>query len=189
MGPPHRLPCRSRPWYRTASTTSAYLVIIPTRADTHIQNTAPGPPRVMAEATPAMLPTPTVLPRAVAMAWKGLTPPAGRSPRPRRLPQVSRQMVRHRRRGKNRLLTVSHPPRPSTSARVPGPHTQLPIRLNKPSMALPLFLCRANTKRTGIRLAASITIGARPGGYAKKRAKKSPCCWQQGGATDKNKRI
>ena len=34
---------------------------MPIKAVTHIQNTAPGPPSLMAIATPAMLPTPTRL--------------------------------------------------------------------------------------------------------------------------------
>ena len=40
------------------------------------QNSAPGPPRVMAVETPAMLPTPTVEASAVATAWNGVTVPA-----------------------------------------------------------------------------------------------------------------
>ncbi len=43
-------------WARTAS---AKIVAIPTRAVTHIQKTAPGPPETSAVATPAMLPVPT----------------------------------------------------------------------------------------------------------------------------------
>ena len=46
---------------------------MPTRAHIHIQNMAPGPPIAMALATPAMLPLPTVLPRAVAKAPKDET--------------------------------------------------------------------------------------------------------------------
>ncbi len=42
---------------------------MPSRAETHIQNTAPGPPNQMAVATPAMLPVPMVEARAVARAW------------------------------------------------------------------------------------------------------------------------
>ena len=41
---------------------------MPSRAETHIQNTAPGPPRVRAAATPAMEPVPMVEARAVARA-------------------------------------------------------------------------------------------------------------------------
>ena len=41
------------------------LVAIPTRALIHIQNNAPGPPRDIATATPAILPIPTVLDKAV----------------------------------------------------------------------------------------------------------------------------
>ena len=53
----------------------ANAVIMPTKALTHSQNTAPGPPSVSAVATPAMLPVPTVAASAVHMAANGETPP------------------------------------------------------------------------------------------------------------------
>ena len=42
---------------------------MPTIAAIHIQKIAPGPPIVMAYATPAMLPVPIVADRAVQSAW------------------------------------------------------------------------------------------------------------------------
>ena len=45
-------------------------VAAPSRAITHIQNTAPGPPTKMALATPARLPVPTLDERLMAKAWK-----------------------------------------------------------------------------------------------------------------------
>ena len=51
------------------STFSEKLVIIPKKAATHTQNTAPGPPMTMAADTPAMLPVPMVAARAVHSAW------------------------------------------------------------------------------------------------------------------------
>jgi hypothetical protein len=45
-------------------------VAAPSRAITHIQNTAPGPPTKMALATPAKLPVPTLEERLMAKAWK-----------------------------------------------------------------------------------------------------------------------
>lgn len=45
------------------------MVIIPTTADIHIQNIAPGPPAMSAVATPVMLPVPSVAARAVQNAW------------------------------------------------------------------------------------------------------------------------
>ena len=57
------------------SVFSAKAVIIPTKALTHSQSTAPGPPSVSAVATPAMLPVPTVAASAVHMAANGETPP------------------------------------------------------------------------------------------------------------------
>ena len=60
IGPPTNRPLASRSRKCTASSTSAYLVAMPTSAVIHIQNTAPGPPSATAVATPAMLPTPIV---------------------------------------------------------------------------------------------------------------------------------
>src|SRR5690606_41438647 len=51
--------------YLTASTPSPYLLAIPNKAVIHIQNTAPGPPRTHAVATPAILPVPMVAESAV----------------------------------------------------------------------------------------------------------------------------
>ena len=51
------------------------MVIIPTRAAPHSQKSAPGPPRQMAEVTPATEPVPTVPASAVVMAWKGVISP------------------------------------------------------------------------------------------------------------------
>lgn len=51
------------------SAFSEKLVIIPSKAEIHIQNTAPAPPEEIAVATPTMLPVPTVAARAVASAW------------------------------------------------------------------------------------------------------------------------
>ena len=69
--------------YSWASVDSTKAVDAPSRAITHIQNTAPGPPTKMAEATPARLPVPTRLDRDTANAWKelmcrgALPPPTG----------------------------------------------------------------------------------------------------------------
>ena len=60
----------------TAKTASANLVAMPTRAVHHIQNNAPGPPRKMAVATPAMLPVPMVAESDVIKASKGLISPS-----------------------------------------------------------------------------------------------------------------
>ena len=52
------------------SVTSVSLTAMPHSPTTHIQNTAPGPPRLMASATPPMLPSPTVADSAAESAWK-----------------------------------------------------------------------------------------------------------------------
>ena len=54
---------------------------MPTSATIHIQKIAPGPPRVSATATPAMLPVPTRLARLVQSAWNGEMPSLSRRPR------------------------------------------------------------------------------------------------------------
>ena len=71
MGPPLWTPFSSLVRNFTARAISEYLVHMPKKADTHIQNTAPGPPMKMAPVTPAILPVPTVPARAVVTAWKG----------------------------------------------------------------------------------------------------------------------
>ncbi len=68
IGPPACSPLSSTSRYFTATTTSAYFVAIPTKAVTHIQNSAPGPPTAIAVATPAMLPVPMVADSAVISA-------------------------------------------------------------------------------------------------------------------------
>src|SRR5699024_9928507 len=54
--------------YLTARMASPYFVAIPNNAESHIQNTAPGPPRTTAVATPTMLPVPMVAAIAVVRA-------------------------------------------------------------------------------------------------------------------------
>jgi len=76
MGPPTYSPLEffSRKWI--ASVTSENFVHMPRNAEHHIQKIAPGPPRAIAPATPAILPVPTVPARAVQTAWKGLMEPS-----------------------------------------------------------------------------------------------------------------
>ena len=56
--------------YNWARVDSMKALLEPSRAMSHIQNTAPGPPTVMAVATPAKLPVPTRLASDTANAWK-----------------------------------------------------------------------------------------------------------------------
>ena len=56
--------------YLTAKQPSAYLVAIPKKAAIHIQKIAPGPPALIAVATPTILPVPTVAASAVQSALK-----------------------------------------------------------------------------------------------------------------------
>tara|TARA_B100000959_G_scaffold118601_1_gene124671 strand:- start:8891 stop:9076 length:186 start_codon:yes stop_codon:yes gene_type:complete len=55
--------------------TSINFIDIPKIAITHIQNIAPGPPNVIAKATPLIFPKPTVPDRAVERAWKWVMTP------------------------------------------------------------------------------------------------------------------
>ena len=80
MGPPETVPLylaesSSTSRYFCASVTSLYFVAMPRKAVIHIQNSAPGPPRWMAIAAPAMFPIPTVALSAVVSAWKCVTSP------------------------------------------------------------------------------------------------------------------
>ncbi len=54
--------------YSWASVDSIKALLAPKSAITHIQKTAPGPPNVMAVATPARLPVPTRLAMEMANA-------------------------------------------------------------------------------------------------------------------------
>ena len=49
--------------------------MVPSRAESHIQNTAPGPPATSAVATPAMFPVPKVAASAVQADWKAVVAP------------------------------------------------------------------------------------------------------------------
>ena len=64
----------------TASRPSEYLVAMPNKAATHIQNIAPGPPATTAVATPTMLPVPMVAESAVHRAPNDDTSPVASSP-------------------------------------------------------------------------------------------------------------
>ena len=71
-GPPRNDPSGMRRLNACASVHSIRLVAMPTRAIIHIQKTAPGPPSVIATATPAMFPPPTRPPIETTSAWRAL---------------------------------------------------------------------------------------------------------------------
>ena len=121
MGPPTHWPCRSRRRYRTASRLSEKMVAMPNRADSSIHTSAPGPPATSAVATPTMFPVPMLAASAVIRAEKGDTPSfsACRASRPR----AERRAKPSRRQGSSRIRSVRNTPVPSSSARVPGPHS------------------------------------------------------------------
>ena len=72
---PPRYPSGEDLRYFTASTTSPYFTLIEITAPIHIHITAPAPPAVIAVATPAIFPTPSVPARAVHKAFTGDSPP------------------------------------------------------------------------------------------------------------------
>ena len=76
IGPPSIVPSAVLTRYFTARSASLYFVAIPSTPVSHIQSTAPGPPRLTAVATPTMLPVPIVAASAVVNAANGLTSPA-----------------------------------------------------------------------------------------------------------------
>ena len=75
IGPPSISPRLVLTRYFTARRPSAYLVEMPKTPVSQHQNTAPGPPRAMAVATPMILPVPMVAARAVARAPNWETSP------------------------------------------------------------------------------------------------------------------
>ena len=75
IGPPCGLSGLSIFRYNMESVTSMSFIDIPNIAIIHIQKIAPGPPSVIARATPLMFPSPTVPDKAVVSAWKWLIMP------------------------------------------------------------------------------------------------------------------
>ncbi len=105
---------------RAASRFSAKTVIIPSRAEAHIQNKDPGPPTVMATPTPRMFPVPREPARAVVRAWKGLT-----LPRPRASFGLPRAVFTHRetrRTWKNPVRMENHSPAAKIRTSTCQPH-------------------------------------------------------------------
>ncbi|SST13038.1 Uncharacterised protein [Acinetobacter baumannii] len=95
---------------------------IPTSAVHHIQNSAPGPPRKIAVATPAMLPVPTVAARQVISAWNGLISPLLSSSLLRPC-QSRRKPTPRRTRGMNFNPSIRYRPVPRISTSINGPQT------------------------------------------------------------------
>ena len=139
MGPPRKLPSGPRSRWRTASVFSPQLTAMPSRADIHIQNTAPGPPYTMAVATPAMEPVPIVAARAVDRAWSWVTPP----PLPAffrrsREPTVVLHHTPTPKMGKKPVAKEYHSPTAKKAASSGPPHRKLPSSSKKAMSAFPL---------------------------------------------------
>ena len=120
IGPPETVPSAWTLRNFTAIVHSAIFVDMPTNPATNIQKAAPGPPIVMATATPAMLPSPTVLDNAVANAWKWVTSPVASAgvylPRTRsRACFMPRTLRNFSQRVKNVPQTTSQPTMSGTS--------------------------------------------------------------------------
>ena len=91
-----------------ASVASKNAVAMPTRATTHIQKIAPGPPYKSAAATPNTLPMPTRAASEIAKAWKEEMPPSA----PLREPRTVRTISGKRRSCTPRETTVRITPTP-----------------------------------------------------------------------------
>ena len=158
MGPPEIWPLSSTVRNFTARQPSAYLVAMPKKAASHIHRMAPGPPALMAVATPTMFPVPTVAARAVHRALKESMSPS---------PLFSALKISFRERG--RWRTCRNPSRklrkipvPTSSTRSGGPQTKLSIAFNTSKfMFFPLFLEPAGAHRnfsTGWREAVCVSL-------------------------------
>ena len=75
IGPPDISPLELSPRYFVASIHSLNFVVSPNNAEIHIHNKAPGPPDIIAVATPTILPVPIVEASAVVSDEKGETSP------------------------------------------------------------------------------------------------------------------
>ena len=96
---------------------------MPNSADIHIQNTAPGPPRAIAPATPAMFPVPTVAASAVVMACKGVTSPGFAALRPASAPSDRRSISPKRRTCTKRVRTLNSTPAAMSKSSIGQPQT------------------------------------------------------------------
>ncbi len=133
MGPPRQRPSGPFSRWRTARVFSPQLTAIPSRAEIHIQNTAPGPPYTMAAATPAMDPVPMVAARAVDRAWSWVTPlpsPAAFFRRSRE-PTVVFHHTGRPNSGKNPVAKEYHSPTARNAASSGPPHRKSPSRAKK----------------------------------------------------------
>ena len=125
MGPPTHSPVSLRSRKCTARVTSANLVHMPSSAEHHIQNTAPGPPMAMAPATPAMLPVPTVPASAVHTAWKGVMAPSEASFLRNMRPMVVLMVYGNLRICKKPVRTLSSKPTPMMHTMAGTPQIKL----------------------------------------------------------------
>lgn len=131
MAPPTQLPAGVFSRKCTESRTSANFVIMPTRAVTHIQKRAPGPPMAMAVATPTILPVPISAARAVMRAFQGESSPCADwflRPAHRHLYALTQL-----RKEKNFSPTVRYRPVPPSITSITGPQTKSLMLFNTPS--------------------------------------------------------
>ena len=140
MGPPCHPPSGARRRYRMERSFSTHPVIIPRKADAHIQNTAPGPPKKIAVATPAMLPVPMVDARAVERAWIWLSPlPCSRRLRRKREPTVVRSHSPAPKSWKNPVRSERYSPSPRKPASSHGSQIRSPIHASQSMPSPPCF--------------------------------------------------
>ncbi len=120
MGPPWAMPSSSWRRYMQASVQVKNFVHMPSKPAIHIQKMAPGPPMLMAMATPAILPMPIVPDNADESAWKcGISPG---SPGLSYLPRNRLKVWRRRRNGNKRQRKAKYNAVPATRKTSGSPH-------------------------------------------------------------------
>ena len=127
IGPPAIVPSGCIWRYLMPRTTSANLVAIPKIPVNHIQTGAPGPPMLIAAATPAILPLPTVAERAIINAWNGVISPGVESSSrsfPRTLRYSIFQAKPSFRNCTSPVPKVSQTPVPTRKTIIQGPQTK-----------------------------------------------------------------
>lgn len=109
---------------------------IPTKAIAHIQNTAPGPPSVIATATPATLPPPTRPPTETSSASR---PEMAFGSPVSLFPEMTRNMRPKNSNCTKPVMTVMNKPRTTRIGISDQPHVKSPITPNRFSMSVTFF--------------------------------------------------
>ena len=134
IGPPMNFPFLPLILYFTDNILSANFVESPAKAASTIQRSAPGPPSIMAVATPTIFPVPIVAASSVVSEDSGEIPPSFASLSP---PITHRRAYPRFRSGRNCIRTSKYSPVPIINTSMPGPQTILSIRFNNCAIYVP----------------------------------------------------